>query len=138
MGIINDIERLGLELDDEDRSHLKAIVDQLNKDQSDEFLRGPIIEGLMEEYLTLNRPEIMEALKRERTEQAISMMRAAARRYDEKGDRICDEADCSSTEDVSQCVYCGRFVCRDHNFGPGPCCCFACRKEQSQDSPGPG
>jgi hypothetical protein len=129
MGILKDIERLGLKLDKEDSDYLKAIVDQLTKDQPDEFLRDPIIEGLMEEYLTVNRPEVMEALNRDRTEEAIVMMRAAARRYDEKGDRICDEAGCSSTEGVAQCRYCGRFVCREHNFGTDSCCCFACRRE---------
>lgn len=133
MGILADIERLELKLDKEDDDYIRAVVAQLNKDQPDEFLRDPIIEGLVEEYLTVNRPEIMEALNRVRTEEAMAMMRAAARRYDEKGDRICDEANCSSTEGVSLCVHCGRYICREHNFGTEPYCCFACSREHLQD-----
>ncbi len=131
MGILHELEDLKIELDAEDRQQIGAIVEQLNKDQPDEFLRNPIVEYLIEEYLTLNCPEVVEALMKERTRQSQEMARAAARRYDAKGDRLCDETGCLSTEAVAKCQYCEKYVCKAHNYGTNAWCCYACWKERA-------
>jgi hypothetical protein len=131
MGIRQEMESLKVELDNEDRKQIEAIVEQLNKDQPDEFLRNPTIEFLIEEYLTVNCPQVMDALRAERTRQSQELLKQAARRYDTKGDRLCDETGCGSTETVEKCHYCERYVCKGHNYGMDIWCCYACWKEHS-------
>ncbi len=53
------------------------------------------------------------------------------RKYDEHGNRICDEQMCNSVVEVSQCIYCGKFVCKEHNYGNDVRCCYDCSIERT-------
>jgi hypothetical protein len=136
MGIMRELEDLKITLEAEDKKEIDTIVEQMTADQPDEFLRSPMIEYLIEEYLTLNCPEVMEALRTGRTKQAQDLIRQAARRYDAKGDRLCDETGCPSTDDVAKCHYCEKCVCKGHDYGTDVRCCYACWKEHFEGAAG--
>jgi len=105
----------------------------VKKEKNDEFIRGPIIEYLVAEYLTFNRPDIMAALEQDRDRQSAQLMRQMERKYDKKGDRICDESLCVSTEKVLKCTYCDKHVCKDHNYLEDSPCCYGCWLERFGD-----
>ena len=126
MGILEDMKRLDLSLNDEDTQQINAIIEDANNQRQDEFLRKPVIEYLVSEYITAARPDIWDVLKRDREDTNTKDAIRLNRKYDEKGDRICDETGCGLTEDVKKCNLCERFICRSHNFSESGWCCYAC------------
>ncbi len=38
---------------------------------------------------------------------------------------------CNSVVEVSQCIYCGKFVCKEHNYGNDVRCCYDCSIERT-------
>lgn len=127
MGILEDIERLGLTLNDENKEDLEALFDRAKMEKGDELVIKTKVEYYIGEYLSEMRPDIMSALEADRQARNAELLKEVNRRFDENGKRICDEVDCSSTEGVDQCEYCERYVCSKHNYKQGPGhCCYAC------------
>ncbi len=130
MSILDDIKRLHLELNENDNAEINAILDRVAGEGKEEFVQAPLTEYLLEEYLTVMRPDILSALREDRNSANAELMKGMGKRYDQKGDRLCDEPLCSSTESVAKCGYCDRFICKSHNYGKDSWCCYACWKEQ--------
>jgi hypothetical protein len=130
MSIMEDIRKLGLVLDEYDEAEVNGIIERVTKDEGDEHIRNAMIEMLITEYLSAIQPEIMSALVQNKQKEVDEWRRTTERRYDEKGNRVCDETLCPSTEQVAQCVYCGKYVCKEHNYGKDERCCYACTQEQ--------
>lgn len=130
MGILDDIARFGLYLNPDDQKEVNTIVDRVTMDKEDPLIRDAIIEGAVEVYLTEARPDIMAELGKQRNREMQAYAKRLNRKYDEKGDRICEESSCFSTDGVAQCVYCERWVCRSHNYGNEEWCCYACHIER--------
>jgi hypothetical protein len=129
MGILDDIKRLGLELDEENKKDLEALFDRAKAEKGDELVTKTKIEYYIGEYLTEMRPDIMSVLEKEKQTQNSIFIQELTKRFDDKGKRICDEVGCSSVEGVDQCQYCERFVCKQHNFSSQGHCCYACHLE---------
>ena len=133
MGILDDIKRLNLYLNEDDERQIEAIIQRVTEDQKDEFIRNPVIEYLLEEYITEARPDILSALKTEWNKKNERLIRDMNRKFDEKGSRICDETLCDSTEGVVQCGFCEKYICVNHNYGKDKPCCYACSLEQKSE-----
>lgn len=129
MGILDDVKRLGLELNEEDQREIEAISDRAKAQKKDEIVTKTLMEYYIGEYFTGMRPEIMSALEADKTAQNKELIKQLLQRYDDLGHRICDEVGCLSTEGVSQCEYCERYVCTKHNYKPDGHCCYACYLE---------
>ncbi len=136
MGILDDIKRLGLEIDDETKVDLEALFDRAKAETGDELVTKTKVEYYIGEYLTQMRPDIMTALEKDRQNRNNELLRDLSKTHDEQGRRICDEITCSSVQGVGECAYCGRFVCKDHNYPTGgkDQCCYACHIEYTEKS----
>jgi hypothetical protein len=126
MGILDDIERLGVELEDRDKEAIDDIVAYIRGEKKDELIQNALIEGAVGEFLSVFCPEAMNAIVADRNRQAEEWMRKTTRKYDEKGNRVCEEDLCPSIKEVSQCVYCGKYICEEHNYIHGSKCCYDC------------
>ncbi len=126
MGILDDIARLGLSLNDEDNRQINAIIEDAHNQKHDEFLRKPVIEYLVSEYITAARPDIWAVLKRDREQENMKDAIRLNRKFDDKGDRICDETGCGLTDGVKKCDLCERFICSKHTYSESGWCCYAC------------
>jgi hypothetical protein len=127
MAILEDIKRLGITLEEADRDEIEKIVAKISEEKKDDaFVRDALIEYAISEFLSVWKPEAMETLAKDKQSQNEEWVRLTRRKYDEKGNRICDEQYCPSTIEVAQCVYCGKYVCKEHNYGEGPRCCYDC------------
>jgi hypothetical protein len=62
MGILQDIQRLGLKLDDDNLDHIKMIEEDIIRKTEDELVRSALIEMHISEFIELARPDIMTAL----------------------------------------------------------------------------
>ncbi len=62
MGILQDIERLGLKLDEDNLDHIKMIQEDITRKTPDELVRNALIEMHISEFIELARPDIMTAL----------------------------------------------------------------------------
>lgn len=131
MGILQDIERLGLKLDADNLDHIKMIEEDITKKTDDALVRRALIEMHVSEFIALARPDIMTALVNEKNREIDQLRQRSQRKFDEKGNRICDEQMCDSVSGVAQCVYCGKFVCREHNYGDDARCCYDCMIERT-------
>lgn len=131
MGILQDIERLGLKLDDDNLDHIKMIEEDITRKTPDELVRNALIEMHVSEFISLARPDIMSALVDEKNREVDQLRQRSQRKYDEKGNRICDEQMCESVVGVAQCTYCGKFVCKEHNYGENDRCCYDCSIERT-------
>jgi len=132
MGILEDVKRLGLELNEDDKKELEALSDRAKTEKKDELVTKTKMEYYIGEYFTIMRPDIMAALEAAKTAENKELIKELTRSSDEKGNRICDEVGCSSIESVGQCEYCERFVCTQHNYKQGGHCCYACHLEQTR------
>ena len=126
MAILEDIKRLGLQIGETERAEIDRIVEHVTKETEDEFVRNALIEGAVGEFLEAFCPDVMEAIIRDKQEQSSEWIRLSQRKFDEKGNRICDEDFCSSIESVAQCSYCGKYICKEHNYLKDSRCCYAC------------
>jgi hypothetical protein len=131
MGILQDIEKLGLQLEKDDLDHIKMIEEDLTRNTQDELVRNALLEMHISEYLSMVRSDVMEALVESKNQEVAQWRERAARKFDEKGNRVCDEQMCDSVTDVDQCHYCGKFVCKEHNYGEDMRCCYDCSIEQT-------
>jgi hypothetical protein len=130
MGILEDIKRLGLKLDENDEAEIELILEEVRREKKDDLVRAALSEVIIGEYLEERKPEIMSALVQAKQKEVDEWRRRTERKYDEKGDRICDEPFCPSTERVSQCIYCGKHICKEHNYRNDGTCCYACLQER--------
>ena len=130
MAILNDIKRLGFKLDPADRDEIDKIVDRITKQQKDKDIRNAVIEGEVGDFLNAWRPDIMEAIVKDKQKEADEWVRKTQRKFDEKGRRVCDEQFCPSVDGVAQCVHCGKYVCNEHNYMKESRCCYDCYVEQ--------
>jgi len=131
MGILQDIQRLGLKLDDDNLDHIKMIEEDIARKTEDELVRSALMEMHISEFIELARPDIMTALVDEKNREIGQLRQRSQRKFDEKGDRICDEQMCESVAEVTQCSYCGKFVCKEHNYGEDVRCCYDCSIERT-------
>jgi hypothetical protein len=69
MGILDDVQRLGIELSEDDKKEIEAIFDRGKSGKEDELVRNTFIEYYIGEYFTIMRPEIMSALEADKTAQ---------------------------------------------------------------------
>lgn len=129
MGILQDIERLGLRLDADNLDHIKMIEEDITKKTDDELVRNALIEMHVSDFLSMARPDIMDALVNEKNKEFEQLRQKSQRKFDEKGNRICDEQMCDSATGVAQCVYCGKYICKVHNYGENERCCYDCSIE---------
>jgi hypothetical protein len=129
VGILDDIKRLGIELNDDDKYEIEAMHDRAKAEKKDKLVQDTLVEYYIGEYLTIMRPEIMSALEADKTAQCKELIEDLTRQFDEKGRRICDEVGCSSTDGVGKCEHCERYVCAKHNYGKGGYSCYACYLE---------
>lgn len=130
MGILDDVKRLGIELNDDDKTEIEALRDRAKAQKKDKIVEDTLLEFYIGEYLTVMRPEIMSKLEADKTARNKELIKELGKRFDETGKRICDEVGCASTEGVDKCEYCERYVCMKHNYGGGAHCCYACYLEQ--------
>ncbi len=126
MGIMDDIQRLDIKLEASERDEIENIIKHITREKEDEFVRNALIEGAVSEFINETRPDIMGALIAEKERQNKEWMRLSQRKFDEKGNRICDEQHCSSIAEVAQCNYCGKHICKDHNYLEDSKCCYGC------------
>ena len=131
MGILQDIERLGLKLDSETLDHIKMIEEDITKNTADVVVRDAFIEMHVSEFISMARPDIMDILVKEKNREVEQLRQRSQRKFDEKGNRICDEQMCESAIEVAQCSYCAKFVCKEHNYGEGVRCCYDCSIERT-------
>jgi hypothetical protein len=131
MGILQDIEKLGLQLEKDDLDHIKMIEEDLTRNTEDELVRNALLEMHISEYISMVRSDIMEALIERKNQEVAQWRQRAARKFDEQGNRVCDEQLCDSVTDVAQCNHCGKFVCKEHNYGEEVRCCYDCSIEQT-------
>jgi hypothetical protein len=129
MGILQDIERLGLKLDDDNLDHVKMIEEDITRRTEDELVRNALIEMHVSEFISSARPDIMTALVDDKNREIEELRQRSQRKFDDKGSRICDEQMCDSATGVAQCHYCGKFVCKEHNYGEDVRCCYDCSIE---------
>ena len=129
MSILDDVQRLGIELSEDDRIEIEGIRDRAKAEKEDEIVRDTFIEYYIGEYFTVMRPEIMSALEADKTAQNKELIKDLYKQFDEEGKRICDEVSCPSTEGVDKCEYCERYVCANHNYKKDGHCCYACYLE---------
>ena len=131
MGILDDVKRLGIELNDDDKKEIEAMKARAKAEKKDRIVQETLLEYFIGEYLTVMRPEIMSQLEAEKTKENKELIRELTRLYNDAGERICDEVGCSSVENVGKCDFCERSVCSTHNFsGKGGHCCYACHLER--------
>jgi hypothetical protein len=127
MAILEDIKRLGIILKEQDQDEIEMIVAKVSEEKKDDpFVRDALIEYTVNEFLNVWCPEVVEELVKDKQRQSDEWVRLTQRKYDEKGDRICDEQFCASTEGVAQCAQCGKCICKEHNYGEGSLCCYDC------------
>lgn len=130
MGILDDIKKLGFKLEEPDRDQIEKIVEKIKKEKKDPSIRNALIEGEVGDFLNAWRPDIMDAIVQHRQGETDDWVRKTQRKFDEKGNRICDEPYCPSTDGVAQCVRCGKYICKDHNYPEGSRCCYDCHVAQ--------
>jgi hypothetical protein len=130
MGILEDIKKLGCTIEPADQDEIDKIVEKVKKEKKDENIRNAVLEGELGDFLNAWRPDIMEAIVKERQREADEWVRLTRRKFDEKGDRLCDEQFCPSTDGVAQCVHCGKYICREHNYIKESRCCYDCFVER--------
>lgn len=123
---MNDIKRLGIKLEASESDEIKNIIEHITREKEDEFVRNALIEGAIGEFINETRPDVMEALIADKERQDKEWIRMSQRKFDEKGNRICDEQYCSSTVEVSLCNYCGKYICKTHNYLEDSKCCYDC------------
>jgi hypothetical protein len=127
MAILEDIARLGLELEDADRDEIDKLVAKISEEKKDDpFVRDALIEYAITEFLCCWKPEVVDVLAKDKERQNEEWTRLSQRKFDEKGLRICDEPYCSSTAGVAQCASCGKYICKEHNYGEDALCCYDC------------
>ncbi len=92
MGILQDIERLGLKLDEDNLdSHQDDTGRHKRCKTLDELVRNALIEMHISEFIELARPDIMTALVDDKNKEFEQNRQKSQRKYDEHGNRICDE-----------------------------------------------
>ena len=126
MGILNDMKQLGIVLKMSESDEIDKIIEHITSQKEDEFVRNALIEGAIGEFINETRPDVMEALIAEKDRQNKEWIRMSQRKFDEKGNRICDEQHCSSIIEVAQCNYCGKYICKEHSYLEGSKCCYGC------------
>jgi hypothetical protein len=129
VGIMDDVKKLGIELSDDDKHEIEAMYDRAKAQNEDKLVQDTLVEYYIGEYFTIIRPEIMSALEADKTARNKELINELHRQFDDKGNRICDEVGCVSTEGVGKCEYCERYVCAMHNYGKGGHSCYACYLE---------
>ena len=130
MGILEDIKRLGLELNDDDKAEIEMLFERAKLEKKDELVLKTMLEYYLGEYFTVVRPDIMSALEADKEAENRELLRKLTQTHNDEGKRICDETGCESIDDVEQCEYCERFVCVDHNYNKSGRCCYACHIER--------
>jgi len=130
MGILADIKKLGLKLEPEDQDEINKILERIGKQTKDESIRNAMIEGEIGDFLNAWHPDIMDEIVKARQRQSDDWVRTTQRKYDEKGNRVCDEQFCPSVKGVAQCVFCGKYVCSEHNYKKDSVCCYDCFVEK--------
>ena len=129
MGILDDIQRLGIALTEEDKGEIEAIRDRTKAEKEDVLVRDTLIEYRIGEYFTIMRPDVMSALEADKMAQNKELIKDLYKLFDDEGRRICDEVTCPSTDGVGKCEYCERYICADHNYKKDGHCCYACYLE---------
>ncbi|MDR2017615.1 MAG: hypothetical protein LBQ00_01845 [Syntrophobacterales bacterium] len=130
MSILADIKRLGFKLEDADKDEIDKILQRIGKQIKDKDVRNAIIEGEIGDFLNAWRPDIMDELVKDRQRQVNEWVKTTQRKYDEKGNRVCEEQFCPSTNGVTQCIYCGKFICKEHNYKKDSIVCYDCFAEK--------
>jgi hypothetical protein len=126
MGILQDMKKLGIKLEEADQDQIDAIVKRITKEKKDETVRAAMIEGEVGDFLNAWCPEVMDAILKEKQREANEWVRQSQRKFDEKGNRLCDEQYCASGEGVVQCARCGKYICREHIYGKDSQSCYDC------------
>jgi hypothetical protein len=67
MGILEDIKKLGIGLNEEDKKEIDALFDRAKAEKMDELVTKTRMEYYIGEYFTIMRPEIMAALEAAKT-----------------------------------------------------------------------
>ncbi len=134
MGVLDEIKKLGLNLDETDIEEIEAITDRIQRDKKDDTVKASLIEMHIVEYISSVRPDIMAVLIQEKERENAEWIRKTERKYDEYGRRVCDEPLCPSVKDVAQCRYCKKYVCGEHNYLKGGCACYDCWMKHHEDS----
>lgn len=132
MSVFDDITRLGLHLTDDDDREIKEIINHIRNTTHDEIVKNTLIELHVIEYLSIMRPDIMSALIKEKERENNEWIKRTQRTFDENGNRICQEAFCDSINEVSQCRFCGKYVCKYHNYSHEFTCCYDCWEKVSR------
>lgn len=130
MGIMEDITKLGFTFEPADQDEIDRILQRVTKENADEGIRNALIEREVGDFLDAWRPDIMDAIVKERQREADDWVRMTRRKFDEKGNRVCDEDYCPSIDEVAQCVHCGKYICREHNYMKDSRCCYECYVER--------
>lgn len=126
MGILQDIKRLGLQLEQDQLDHIKMIEGDITNKIEDGIVRETLIEMHVSQFIEWTRPDIMTALLEEKNREVEEWQQKARRKFDEQGNRVCEEELCDLVTDVAPCRYCGKYICRDHNFADNGRCCYDC------------
>lgn len=127
MAILEEIKRLGIVLKEPEQDEIEKIVAKIEEEKKDDpFVRDALIECTVTDFLNVWAPEAVDALVKERQRENDEWTRLTRRKFDEKGDRICDEEYCASTVEVAQCAECGKHICKEHNYGEGARSCYDC------------
>ena len=106
MGILDEIKQLGLRLTNTDVTEMKKISDEFYKVKQDDFIKKPLVDIMITEYISKKRPDIMSALLKERKKQY------ELRKQLEKPK--CDF--CNSTDNLIKCKTnsCDKYLCPSH------------------------
>jgi hypothetical protein len=126
MGILDDVKRLGLKLNEEDENGLEIVRERAKVENTNASMLETRLEYYIGEYLSEMRPDIMSALEKNREAVNKELIGQINKKYDDHGKRICDEVSCLSAMDVVQCPHCERFICAQHNYGQARPSCYAC------------
>jgi hypothetical protein len=133
VGVLDDIRRLGLKLEKSDVDEIQAITDRTSAEKDDELVQLSLTDMRITEYLSIMRPDIMDELVKERERQNAEWIRRTQAKYDDRGARVCDEQLCDSVQGVTPCRYCGKYICRGHDYSKGHGYCYDCWTAQHGD-----
>lgn len=120
---------MGLNLDQDQLDHIEMIKGDITRKTEDKTVRDALIEMHVSQFIEWARPDIMSVLLEEKNKEVEEWRQRTRRTFDDQGNRVCDEEFCDSIADVAQCRYCGKYICKEHNFAENGRCCYDCSVE---------